>query len=150
MADRLKKNNPGCNCCGNACVLCSGATPGTIAVTLTGFANAACTDCSTINTTWVCNVVPAAAYCQWLHGSFSFFCISADVIITISFIATGGGQYAMRVEVRLVKAPTTNIHIFQTATSAATWDCTANRSIPWVSQSGGSLCDSSSATCTIN
>lgn len=69
----LKKNNPGCGCCGGvACSFCAtGTTPATVQVTLTGTGDGSCDNCSTLDGTYVLSQIPSDS-CQWSYTTEFF------------------------------------------------------------------------------
>ena len=140
-------------CRESLCSKCSGEVPTVIPATIAGFVNTGnCADCTNINTTWLNEFRSEPSECEWIKGEIGFAC-GGDVNVWVEFIEDfggGGGTWFMQVRIIITQPPLSQTHIFRTTASQATWDCTTNRAIPWNSQSGSFLCDSSGATCVIN
>ncbi len=144
----LKKNNPGCSCCGGSgdCPLCD-PEPATVSVTLAGYANSGCTGCADLNGTYVLSMT---ASCMWdLTASVSCGTLS------ISAVQTAVGSVSAWTVYAHLTHPTFGWNSWQWVGVSDTWpvDCSATESLSLLGVAGNViLCDpwGTPATCDIN
>jgi len=146
MANRLKKNNPGCGCCESAgdCPKCSGTAPAAVTVTMSGWSDGTCGDCEYLNSTFTLSQGLVTCYWKAEHlGDIS--CGNGNVAIVAEirqfenyewwvFVNVGGGvQYTYYLNLGNTNPV----------------DCEAEFTLDYTSMTGTSICNYP-ATITVN
>jgi hypothetical protein len=160
---RLKKNNPGCQCCepepGGDCDDCSGDTPANISVTL-DIADDPC-DCSELRATYQAawdqaTFDDSGNFCQWIYeDETGFECDGYEYELHIHVRLYDDGHWYVKLELGdgncTIVNPYCQIFYFEESSGRSTpIDCTAEYSIPFDTDALYPLCSTTDPTCTLN
>ncbi len=145
---------PSCLCCGtpvNCGTGCS-STPTSISVTVTGFANNACANCSTYNgATFVLTKDPIfPSLCRYVFAS-TLSCGPNQTEVT-ALLSASAGQTTITVIYTINSGINGSVNFLDTALGSSRQDCAnlGTIAVPWSSDGGSLACthDHSSATVT--
>jgi len=124
-------------CCGEDCVICDSGTPKSVRIEFTGMADGSCSDCNDYNTTTFELGQYATNDCRW-RATYSK-CSYSFIDMYVSSV-----NPSIHVEISSVSW----IRFFLNGLGS-TFDCFANRSVPYDASAGTTYCDGSSATAEV-
>jgi len=136
----LKKNNPGCKCCetgdeGSPCEYCSGTTPLTLSLTVSGIEDDTCDECeTTLNGTF--GLMQGDSACTWRSADINVCTDQYFYEVTID-------GFNGRLDARLwQKGPLTDVVVLLYRKAiGATIDCEASHTLSYVSENTWTQCD---------
>jgi len=136
---RLKKNNPGCQCCeedeedeASPCEACSDATPLTISLTVEGIENDTCDDCEAdLNGTFGLTQTDSES-CEWRSSTIAN-CDNSNYWYVVEWNSFDG-----TLEARLYRAgPLTDVVcLLYTKSVGWSFDCEATHTLEFDSEDG--------------
>lgn len=148
----LKKQNPGCACCGATCVSCTGTVPEEMQVDISGLANdatcGASADCINFEGTYILPLtVAGAGGCTWTK-TFTLSPTACGLSsITVS-VFMPPAFFSNTIEVEFLVS--VGRARFQKAQSMP-FDCASpsGTSIAYLNETAGTVCNWSGATCLL-
>ena len=110
--------DPGCNC--SPCGCCSSGTPTELQVVLTGITNGSCSDCATLNGTYIlASTLASDVNCLWQYNLPSAICGFNYVFVQLRNI---GGGTPYRIDVAIAGSSLTR-YIYWWDTQTDKFDC---------------------------